>query len=127
MTWLALHIGGANLKLADGAGFACLLLELRLVERLPTSCHGMASAIAKSAASGPSGRDDDGGASADRLADKAKVVRFICKPCGQVLTADTRVYLHDGRLVSLSSLHMPTGSVLATGRPWPAIADARRW
>ena len=102
MKWLALDIGGANLKAADGEGFAVSLpfpmwenshqlvdALRRLLSLVPRVTHVAATMT---------------GELADCFTTKAQGVQFILNALG--VAADgrhTRVYLTNGRLVSLQT------------------------
>jgi probable H4MPT-linked C1 transfer pathway protein len=120
MKWLAFDIGGANLKAADGEGFAVsqpfpmwensrhLVDALRaLVALVPRVSH-VAAAMT--------------GELADCFTTKAEGVAFILNAFN--VAADgrhTRVYLTNGRLVSLqTALKQP---LLAAASNWHALAN----
>ncbi len=120
MKWLALDIGGANLKAADGQGFAVsqpfpmwqksrnLVDSLRtLIALVPRVTHIAATMT---------------GELADCFTTKAEGVEFILKALS--VAADsrhTRVYLTNGRLVSLqAALKQP---LLAAASNWHAMAS----
>jgi (4-(4-[2-(gamma-L-glutamylamino)ethyl]phenoxymethyl)furan-2-yl)methanamine synthase len=120
MKWLALDIGGANLKAADGEGFAVsqpfpmwehsryLVDSLRgLIALAPRVTHIAATMT---------------GELADCFATKTEGVKFILNAIS--VAADgkhTRIYLTNGRLVSLqAALKQP---LLAAASNWHALAS----
>ncbi len=119
MKWLALDIGGANLKAADGNGFAVskpfpmwqdsrhLVDALRsLIALVPGATHLAVTMTAELA---------------DCFVTKAEGVEFILKALG--VAADgkhTRIYLTNGRLVSLQVAHKQP--LLAAASNWHALA-----
>lgn len=99
MTWLALDIGGANLKLADGLGFAAssrfslwkdklrLACELRAAIAAAPPCDHLAVTMT--------------GELADCFRDKTEGIQFILRAVHEAADGrHTRVYLLDGRLVA---------------------------
>lgn len=119
MSWLALDIGGANLKIADGQGFAesyafalwhepqRLAQELRtIIAEAPPSTH---LAITMT------------GELADCFETKAHGVQHILKAVQAAADGrHTRVYLTDGKLVSPQvALNQP---LLASASNWHALA-----
>lgn len=121
MRWLAIDIGGANLKLADGLGFAesfafplwkdsaRLAQHLRtLISQAPASDHLAVTMT---------------GELADCFATKADGVRFILNAVSEGTdNRHTRVYLVDGRIVSPQvAITVPK---LAAASNWHVLA---RW
>ncbi len=119
MTWLALDIGGANLKLADGRGFAAsysfalwkdyqrLAMELRGAIAESPACDHLAVTMT--------------GELADCFASKAEGVRFILQAVREAADhRHTRVYLHDGRLVA-PQIALTTPELAASSN-WHALA-----
>ncbi len=120
MSWLGVDIGGANLKVADGHGWA---------ESVPfplwRNPEGLAEALSPLV---------DGAPPSDRLAvtmtgelcdcfcSKADGVRHILSAVQQIARhRDVRVYLVDGRLVSLAEAYeVPQ---LAAASNWHALAQ----
>ena len=98
MTWLALDIGGANLKAADGLGFAlsCCFPLWRQSKQLP-------EALGQIIASSPTAEHlaiTMTGELADCYSTKASGVADILKAVSQAAGGrQTRVYLNDGRFV----------------------------
>jgi len=120
MDWLALDIGGANLKMADGRGFADsrpfalwreshrLAQELRrLMAEAPASDHLAVTMT---------------GELADCFETKELGVRFILEAVGEASDGrHTRVYLCDGRMVTPQvALKDP---LLAAAANWRALAE----
>jgi probable H4MPT-linked C1 transfer pathway protein len=120
MKWLAFDIGGANLKVADGEGFAVsqpfpmwensrhLVDALRaLVSLVPRVSHVAATMT---------------GELADCFSTKAEGVGFILNAFNAAADGrHTRVYLTNGRLVSLqTALKQP---LLAAASNWHALAS----
>ena len=118
MNWLALDIGGANLKVADGQGFAAshpfalwkdknrLAWELRAaIAESPPHDHLVVTMT---------------GELADCFASKAEGVKFILQAVHEAADGrHTRVYLVDGSLVSLNvALTRP---LLAASSNWHAL------
>jgi probable H4MPT-linked C1 transfer pathway protein len=119
MKWLALDIGGANLKAADGNGLAVsqpfpmwensrnLVDALRAMIALAPKVTHIAATMT--------------GELADCFATKAEGVKFILDALS--VAADgrhTRVYLTNGRLVSLQVAHKQP--LLAAASNWHALA-----
>ena len=119
MNWLALDIGGANLKVADGQGFAAshpfalwkdkdrLAWELRsAIAESPPHDHLVVTMT---------------GELADCFASKVEGVKFILQAVHEAADGrHTRVYLVDGTLVSLNvALTRP---LLAASANWHALA-----
>lgn len=120
MNWLAFDIGGANLKVADGRGFAAhhafalwkdprkLAAELRtLIAEAPPSDHLAVTMT---------------GELADCFPSKSAGVKFILDAVHQAADGrHTRVYLNDGRLVAPPvALRTP---LLAAAANWHALAS----
>jgi probable H4MPT-linked C1 transfer pathway protein len=119
MNWLAFDIGGANLKMADGRGYAVnksfamwkeskrLASELRrMIAEAPASDRIVVTMTAELA---------------DCFESKAEGVRFILQAVHQAAAGrHTRVYLADGRLVAPSvALRDP---LQAAATNWRALA-----
>ena len=119
MNWLALDIGGANLKVADGQGFAAshpfalwkdkdrLAWELRsAIAESPPHDHLVVTMT---------------GELADCFASKVEGVKFILQAVHEAADGrHTRVYLVDGTMVSLNvALARP---LLAASANWHALA-----
>jgi probable H4MPT-linked C1 transfer pathway protein len=120
MQWLALDIGGANIKMADGRGYArsvafalwrepgSLAQQLRLAIAEGPPCDRVAITMT--------------GELADCFESKAEGVRFILQAVGA--TTDNRklhVYLADGRFVSPEiAVELPH---LAAASNWHALAS----
>ncbi len=119
MTWLALDIGGANLKLADGRGFAACY-SFALWKDYRRLAMELRSAIAESPVSDHLAVTMTGEL-ADCFASKTEGVRFILQAVREAADGrHTRVYLHDGRLVALQlALDTPE---LAASSNWHALA-----
>ncbi len=119
MNWLALDIGGANLKLADGRGFAAsypfalwkdhqhLALELRSAIAQSPACDHLAITMT--------------GELADCFTNRLEGVHFILQAVQEAADGrHTRIYLHDGRLVAPPvALAAPE---LAASSNWHALA-----
>jgi probable H4MPT-linked C1 transfer pathway protein len=119
MSWLALDIGGANLKVADGLGyarayaFAMWREPRRLAQQIRTAiseappCDHLAITMT--------------GELADCFASKAEGVQFILQAVQEGSDhRHSRVYLVDGRLVApQAALHVPH---LAAASNWHALA-----
>lgn len=119
MTWLGIDIGGANLKAADGLGWAASLPfalwrePKRLAEQLRTlmahhsSCDHVAATMT--------------GELADCFENKATGVAFILDAVEQAADGrDTLIYLHDGSLVAPDRAKAQPASVAAAN--WHALA-----
>ncbi len=120
MNWIGLDIGGANLKAANGQGWACVRpFELW---REPA---GLAPALHKLLQSGPSAGGlavSMTGELCDSFRTKRDGVRHILSAVEQV--ADGRkvlVYLVDGRFVSIGRAHETAD--LAAASNWRALAQ----
>jgi probable H4MPT-linked C1 transfer pathway protein len=119
MSWLGLDIGGANLKAADGRGWACVVpFELW---RNPA---GLAAALAELLGIAPAA---DGLAITmtaelcDCFATKADGVEQILTAVEHVAAKrETRVYLVDGQLVSIAEARIQPQ--LAAASNWHALA-----
>lgn len=114
MSWLAADIGGANLKLADSGTFT--RTRAFAMWRHP---HQLSAQLQEMLAAAPSHRNlavTMTGELADCFTTKVEGVRFILQQVQQALPSDwqSRVYLTDGRLVSI-----PT----ALDEPWAAAAS----
>jgi len=119
MNWLALDIGGANIKVADGQGYArsyafpmwrqapLLAQEIRTVISEAPPCSHLAVTMT--------------GELADCFESKAAGIRFILEAVSEGSdNRHTRVYLADGRLVSpQAALNQPR---LAAASNWHALA-----
>ncbi|MHB8970410.1 MAG: hydantoinase/oxoprolinase family protein [Pirellulaceae bacterium] len=118
MNWLALDIGGANLKVADGQGFAASR-PFALWKDKDWLARELRSAIAESPP-----RDHlvvtMTGELADCFANKAEGVKFILQATQEAADGrHTRVYLVDGTLASLSvAMSRP---LLAASSNWHAL------
>ncbi|MCL4205591.1 MAG: tetrahydromethanopterin-linked C1 transfer pathway [Pirellulaceae bacterium] len=120
MNWLAVDIGGANLKLADGDRFA-------LVRSFPLwkQAADLAAELTRMFASAPNCRNlavTMTGELADCFATKAEGVRCILQQVLQAVAGDgqIRVYLTDGRLVPVEiALAEP---LAAAASNWHALA-----
>jgi probable H4MPT-linked C1 transfer pathway protein len=119
MTWLGVDIGGANLKLADGLGWArCVPFPLwrqpdqlatKLAELLATAPHATRIAVTMT------------GELCDCFRTKADGVRHILAAVQQVARGrELRVYLTDGRLATLEQADELTH--LAAASNWHALA-----
>lgn len=119
MSWLALDIGGANLKAADGLGYADSLAfalwrepgrlaqELRTMIAQAPSCDHLAVTMT--------------GELADCFESKAAGVASILAAVGDAADSrHTRVYLHDGSLVTPQVAVMRPMSAAAAN--WHALA-----
>ncbi len=119
MQWLALDIGGANLKVADGLGFAesfpfalwrepdQLAQELRTLIAQAPPCDHLAATMT--------------GELADCFENKAAGVTFILDALQQAADGrHTRVYLNDGSLVTPQVAKTRPASVAAAN--WHALA-----
>ncbi len=121
MQWIGWDIGGANLKAADGRGFA-------LVRPFPLwqHPHQLAHALAELLAAGPSADAlavTMTGELADCFATKEEGVRTIIRTVQQVAgPRPVRIYLTDGRLVrAAEAVATP---LAAAASNWHALA---RW
>jgi probable H4MPT-linked C1 transfer pathway protein len=119
VNWLALDIGGANIKAADGLGYSSILPfplwqrpqhladTLRAVITAAPHCDHLAATMT--------------GELADCFATKTEGVQFILQ---SLMTAadgrHTRIYLHDGRLVSPQVAAREP--LLAAAANWHALA-----
>lgn len=118
--WLGLDIGGANLKAADGRGWAC-----SVPFALWRDPGGLAGAIARLIESAPAaGRlaITMTGELCDCFRTKAEGVRHILTAVQQAAGGrDVRVYCVDGRLITMEQAHeMPE---LAAAANWHALAQ----
>jgi (4-(4-[2-(gamma-L-glutamylamino)ethyl]phenoxymethyl)furan-2-yl)methanamine synthase len=119
VNWLALDIGGANIKAADGQGYAAIVPfalwqrpqhladTLRAVITTAPPCDHLAATMT--------------GELADCFATKAEGVQFILRAL--TIAADgrhTRIYLHDGRLVATHVAQEEPH--LAAAANWHALA-----
>jgi probable H4MPT-linked C1 transfer pathway protein len=119
MTWLGLDIGGANLKAADGCGWASTVPFA-----LWRDPQGLASVLSMLINSAPAA---DGlaitmtGELCDSFRTKPEGVRHILAATRQAAGArDVRVYLVDGRLVPIEeAVELP---YLAAASNWHALA-----
>jgi probable H4MPT-linked C1 transfer pathway protein len=115
MTWLGLDIGGANLKAADGCGWAC-----SVPFALWRDPRGLAGAIARLIESAPVfGRlaITMTGELCDCFRTKTEGVRHILTAVQQAAGGrEVRVYCVDGRLIALEQ-----------AREMPEIAAAANW
>jgi (4-(4-[2-(gamma-L-glutamylamino)ethyl]phenoxymethyl)furan-2-yl)methanamine synthase len=115
MSWLALDIGGANIKTADGLGYACsyafamwresslLAQQIRTAISEAPPCDHLAVTMT--------------GELADCFESKAAGIRFILQAVSDGSdNRHTRVYLFDGRLVSPQA-----------ARSMPHLAAASNW
>src|SRR3990172_13148576 len=119
MTWLGLDIGGANLKAADGRGWA-----VSVQFSLSHNPVGLPAALGELVAAAPSSSRlavTMTGELSDAYRTKAEGVRQILAAVEQVSGGgEPRVYLTDGRLVSLDEAReMP---LLASASNWHALA-----
>jgi (4-(4-[2-(gamma-L-glutamylamino)ethyl]phenoxymethyl)furan-2-yl)methanamine synthase len=120
MTWLGLDIGGANLKVADGHGWARVLpFELW---RNPTGLFAALLELLRSAPEAAGLAITMTGELCDCFRTKADGVRQILDAIEHIANArEVRVYLVDGRLVLISQAHeMPH---LAAASNWHALAQ----
>ena len=119
MTWLALDIGGANLKAADGLGYAAST-EFPLW-RQPDQLPLALAAILADAPASEHLAITMTGELADCYATKASGVADILRAVSQVSDGrKTRVYLNDGRLVMPEvALREP---IKAAASNWHALA-----
>ncbi len=119
MNWLALDIGGANLKAADGKGFSVSQVfpmwqrSRQLTEALRTIVAGAPRSDHLAATMT--------GELADCFATKVEGVRFIIDSLGTAADGrHTRIYLNNGLLVSpVVALKQP---LLAAAANWHALA-----
>lgn len=115
MSWLGIDIGGANLKAADGRGWARSVPFA--LWRNPKGLTGALRALLESAASADGLAVTMTGELCDCFSSKAEGVRHILAAVGEVAgRRDVRVYLVDGRLVSI-----------AEAREVPQLAAASNW
>lgn len=125
MSWLGIDIGGANLKAADGRGWA------RSVPfPLWRNPHGLAGALAALLEMAPASERLSvtmTGELCDCFSSKAEGVRHILASVAEVaVRREVRVYLVDGRLVSIAEAGELTH--LAAASNWHALASfARRF
>jgi (4-(4-[2-(gamma-L-glutamylamino)ethyl]phenoxymethyl)furan-2-yl)methanamine synthase len=119
VNWLALDIGAANIKAADGQGYAAIVPfalwqrpqhladTLRAVITAAPACDHLAATMTAELA--------------DCFATKAEGVEFILQSLSTASDGrHTRIYLHDGRLVSTQvALREP---LLAAATNWHALA-----
>jgi (4-(4-[2-(gamma-L-glutamylamino)ethyl]phenoxymethyl)furan-2-yl)methanamine synthase len=119
MNWLALDIGGANIKAADGEGYA-QSYPLALWRESPLLAQQIRTAISEAPPCDHLAVTMTGEL-ADCFASKADGVRFILQAVSQGSdNRHTRVYLVDGRLVSpQAALGLPH---LAAASNWHALA-----
>lgn len=119
MSWLALDIGGANIKVADGLGFAqsynfaMWKQSSRLTQQIRTAISEapLADHLAVTMT----------GELADCFASKTAGVRFILEAVNEAADhRHTRVYLVDGRMVSPQVA--ATVPLLAAASNWHALA-----
>lgn len=119
MTWLALDIGGANIKVADGNGYAAavpfplwkepanLTAALRQLIREAPACDRLAITMT--------------GELADCFRSKSEGVRFILAAVTAACDErDVHVYLTDGRFVSPAEA--AANPLLAAASNWHALA-----
>lgn len=119
MNWLALDIGGANIKAADGRGYAVsygfrlwaetdqLARQLRTIIAEAPPCDHLAVTMT--------------GELADCFETKSEGVRFILRAVEESAGGrHTRVYLHDGRLVTLAVAQETP--LAAASSNWHALA-----
>jgi (4-(4-[2-(gamma-L-glutamylamino)ethyl]phenoxymethyl)furan-2-yl)methanamine synthase len=120
MNWLALDIGGANVKVADGRGFA-RSYTFHLWKDSAGLAHKLRAILAESPAADHLAVTMTGEL-ADCFTSKVDGVRFILDAVARGSdNRHTRVYLVDGRLVSpVVALQMPH---LAAASNWRALAQ----
>jgi probable H4MPT-linked C1 transfer pathway protein len=120
MTWLGLDIGGANLKAADGRGWARVVaFELW---RDPAGLGSMLQELVRGAPAADGLAFTMTGELCDCFRTKAEGVRQILKAAKQIADSRVvRVYLVDGRLVSIDeALDL---AHLAAASNWHALAQ----
>jgi len=119
MTWLAIDIGGANLKLADGHGFSAA--EYFAMWKQPEK---LAAALCRMLTSAPGSRKlavTMTGELADCFESKTAGVRFILDHVLQAASGwHIRVYLTDGRFVPVDVAL--TDPLVAAASNWHALA-----
>jgi (4-(4-[2-(gamma-L-glutamylamino)ethyl]phenoxymethyl)furan-2-yl)methanamine synthase len=120
MSWLAVDIGGANLKLADDGAFASV--RPFALWKQP---DGLAAELQRMLASAPCHRNlavTMTGELADCFATKSVGVRHILQQVTQAVPQDwqLRVYLTDGRLVSVEAAWAEPLAAAASN--WHALA-----
>jgi probable H4MPT-linked C1 transfer pathway protein len=119
MAWLGLDIGGANLKAADGRGWACSVPFA--IWRDPGGLAGALVALVSNAPNAGRVAVTMTGELCDCFRTKAEGVRHILATVDEAASGrDVRVYLVDGRLVSLEeACGVPH---LAAASNWHALA-----
>lgn len=120
MTWLGLDIGGANIKVADGHGYA-RSVAFPLWQR-PNELRLKLQDILKEAPSAASLAVTMTGELADCFATKAEGVHAICDAVDAASSARlVKIYLCDGQLVdSTTARNQP---LLAAASNWHALAQ----
>ncbi len=120
MTWLGLDIGGANLKAANAAGWAC-----SLPFALWRDPHGLEAALAALVQRAPSFNRlavTMTGELCDCFRTKAEGVRHILAAVEQIAVGKgVEVYLTDGRFVTISAAR--ESPHLAAASNWRALAQ----
>lgn len=120
MPWLGLDIGGANVKAADGNGYA-ISYGFPLWKQ-PRDLVGQLRTAISEAPSNDHLAVTMTGELADCFENKAAGVAFILEAVGQAADGrHTRVYQCDGRLVSLQVAH--NQPQLAAASNWRALAQ----
>ena len=118
MTWLALDIGGANLKAADGLGYA-VTQDFPLWKRP----NGLATELSRLISQAPPNENiavTMTGELADCFATKAEGVGAILDAVDQATVGrEVHVYLCDGRLVSVQTARSAT--LLAGASNWHVL------
>jgi probable H4MPT-linked C1 transfer pathway protein len=115
MSWLAVDIGGANLKVADGRGFA--RSQPFALWQAPDQLANQVRALLEQAPTAGRLAVTMTGELADCFSTKSAGVRSILESVGQAgRGCQARVYLTDGRLVSLDA-----------AREVPHLAAASNW
>jgi probable H4MPT-linked C1 transfer pathway protein len=119
MSWLALDIGGANLKVADGRGYASACV-FPLWKQLPQLASELRALIAEAPAADHLAVTMTGEL-ADCFETRSEGVRRILEAVAEAAGGrHTRVYLVDGRLVSPAVAI--THPLLAAASNWHALA-----
>ena len=119
MTWLGLDIGGANLKAADGCGWAtCVPFELW---RDPNGLQSAVAALIDRAPPAERVAVTMTGELCDCFRTKEKGVRHILAATNAAVDGkELRIYLVDGRFVSIAEARAATNLVAASN--WHALA-----
>jgi probable H4MPT-linked C1 transfer pathway protein len=119
VNWLALDIGGANIKAADGQGYAAIV-PFALWQR-PQQLTDMLRAVITAAPPSDHLAATMTAELADCFATKVEGVEFILRALSTAADGrHTRIYLHNGRLVSIQVAERDP--LLAAAANWHALA-----